>query len=350
MRKKRILLLIGNDSLIMLASLTIVSLLHLFAKADYPKLSFEKFFVCLAALFLLHFSARLIAKSYRSVWRYSNVSAYFSLLIPDLAVMPIYILTIYFLLGYPVILSTLVEMEILLLTLSSRLTYQWLYLISTRRRNLRDSEDRKAVAIVGAGMVGVMLAEELRNNTRSRYRPVCFVDTAPDKIGKFIGGLRVYKEEPLIIRRLRMMRVDEIVIALPDLPPEEKKKIFNFYSRTRKKVKMYDFAYDDPGLTDGGKRQLREFAIEDLLFREPIKVGSDTVTRFYRGKVILVTGGGGSIGSELCRQIARRRPKKLVIFDIYENNIYDIQMEFKASYPDLNGSSGQFHQYTGNHI
>ena len=332
MRKKRLLLLIGVDSLIMLASLAFVSLLHFFAKADYPRLSVARFFICLALLFVLHFSARIIAKTYRSVWRYSNVNAYFSILIPDLIVCVIYVLTVFFAIGYPIILSVLVETGILLLTLSSRLTYQWLYLSATRRQNLSESEERKAVAIVGAGMVGVMLAEELRNNARSHYRPVCFIDTAPDKIGKFVCGLRVYKEEPAIIRRLRAMRVDEIVLALPSLPPEEKKKLFDFYSRTRKKVKMYDFAYDEPSLTENGKRQLREFAIEDLLFRETIKVTSELTTRFYRNKVVLVTGGGGSIGSELCRQIARRHPKKLVIFDIYENNAYDIQQELRSKY------------------
>ena len=94
---------------------------------------------------------------------------------------------------------------------------------------------------------------------------------------------------------------------------------------------MYDFAYDDPNVADG-KRQLREFAIEDLLFREPIKFTSESTTRYYRGKTVLVTGGGGSIGSELCRQIARRNPKKLIILDIYENNAYDIQQELRAQY------------------
>ena len=332
MRKKRILLLIGIDSLIMLASLVFVSLLHFYAKADYPRLSAARFFICFGTLLVLHFTARLIAKAYRSVWRYSNVNAYFSLLIPDLTVCPIYVLTIFFTLGYPIILSTLVEMGILLLTLSSRLTYQWLYLSATRRKNLSESEERKTVAIVGAGMVGVMLAEELRNNAKSHYRPVCFIDNAPDKIGKFVCGLRVHKEDPTIIRRLRAMRVDEIVLALPSLPPEEKKKLFDFYSRTRKKVKMYDFAYDEPSLTENGKRQLREFAIEDLLVREPIKVASELTSRFYRNKTILVTGGGGSIGSELCRQISRRHPKKLIIFDIYENNAYDIQQELRSKY------------------
>ena len=332
MRNKRILILIGVDSLIMLASLVFVSLLHFFAEVDYPALDPGRFFICLGALFVLHFTARKIGGAYRSVWRYSNVNAYFSLLIPDLAVFPIYVLTIFFALGYPLILSTTVEMGVLLLTLSSRLTYQWYYLSSTRRKHLCESEERKTVAIVGAGMVGVMLAEELRNNAKSHYRPICFVDTAPDKIGKFVCGLRVYKEEPSIIRRLRVMRVDEIVLATPSLPPEEKKKLFDFYSRTRKKVKMYDFAYDEPSLTENGKRQLREFAIEDLLFREPIKVASDLTSRFYRGKTVLVTGGGGSIGSELCRQIARRHPKKLIIFDIYENNAYDIQQELRSKY------------------
>ncbi len=332
MRKKRLLLLIGVDSLIMLASLVFVSLLHFFAKVEYPRLSVERFFICLGLLLVLHFSARLVAKTYRSVWRYSNVNAYFSILIPDLIVCVIYVLVVFVAIGYPIILSILVEMGVLLLTLSSRLTYQWLYLSAARRQNLSESEERKTVAIVGAGMVGVMLAEELRNNARSHYRPICFIDNSPDKIGKFVCGIRVYKEEPSIIRRLRTMRIDEIVLALPSLPPEEKKKLFDFYSRTRKKVKMYDFAYDEPSLTENGKRQLREFAIEDLLFREPIKVTSELTTRFYRNKVILVTGGGGSIGSELCRQIARRHPKKLIIFDIYENNAYDIQQELRAKY------------------
>ncbi len=330
MRKKRILVLLGIDAAIMLAVFASVTLLRIFAKANYPELEPIKFFGSLVALFLLNFLARACAKTYKSVWRYSNVNAYFSLIIPDLIVLPIYVILSYFL-STPIVLSLLIQLSILLLTLSSRLTYQWYYLDRARRASKNDFEDRKTVAIVGAGMVGVMLADELRNNEKSHHRPICFIDTAPDKIGKFVSGLRVYKEEPSIIRRLRLLRVDEIVIALPSMSPEGKKQLFDFYSRTRKKVKMYDFAYDDPNLSDG-KRQLREFAIEDLLFREPIKFNSEMTTRYYRGKTVLVTGGGGSIGSELCRQIARRSPKKLIIFDIYENNAYDIQQELRTRY------------------
>ncbi len=331
MRKRRIVILVSVDAAIMLAVFAAVSLLRISAKVDYPAFGPLKFFGSLGALFLLNFLARFCARSYKSVWRYANVSAYFLLIIPDTIVLPFYVVITNLTLDMPVILSLLTQLSIILLTLSSRLTYQWYYLYRARHSTGIETEERKTVAIVGAGMVGVMLADELRNNEKSHYRPVCFVDTAPDKIGKFVAGLRVYKEEPSIIRRLRLLRVDEIVIALPSISPEGKKQLFDFYSRTRKKVKMYDFAYDDPNVADG-KRQLREFAIEDLLFREPIKFTTESMTKYYRGKTVLVTGGGGSIGSELCRQIARRSPKKLVIFDIYENNAYDIQQELAERY------------------
>jgi FlaA1/EpsC-like NDP-sugar epimerase len=254
-------------------------------------------------------------------------------MIPDLITLPLYALVTYFIKGlwHNLSFALLVQVCITLLTLASRLTYQWLHLYLKRRSSKYDREDRKTVAIVGAGIVGVMLADELQNNSRSKYRPLCFVDTDPQKIGKYISGLRVYKEEPSIIRRLRQMRVDEIVLALPSMSPEEKKHLFEFYTKTRKKVNVYDFPLNDASSSDG-KRRLREFAIEDLLFRDPIKVTSEETNRFYRDKTILVTGGGGSIGSELCRQIARRHPKKLIIFDIYENNVYDIQQELNTQY------------------
>ncbi len=332
MRNKRILLLIGIDAAIMLFAYSFVTLIHILAYPEYQNLPLPKLVLNFVVFAGLNFLGRIIAKSYRRVWRYSNVNAYFSLLIPDLAATPFYwLITTLTDIRYTIGFTFLIQVTSILLTICSRLAYQWYYLYRNRRFLDSDSETRKTVAIVGAGMVGVMLADELRNNARSHYRPICFVDSDPDKIGKFVSGLRVYKEDPSIIRRLRLMRVEEIVLALPSLSPEAKKHLFDFYSRTRKKVKMYDFPYDDPSMPDG-KRQLREFKIEDLLFREPIRFNNEEAKKFYRGKTILVTGGGGSIGSELCRQIAKRHPKRLIIFDIYENNAYDIQQELRTKY------------------
>ena len=193
-----------------------------------------------------------------------------------------------------------------------------------------EKENRKIkVAIIGAGRVGVGLAEDLISNTQSSYVPRCFIDVSKEKIGREIQGIPVWKEDDVTVKKLADYEIQEIIFAIPSMKAEQKKKLYEFYKNAGYKVKVYDY----PTIyATGGKRHLREFDVEELLFRKPIVMSDERTNAYYRDKVVLITGGGGSIGSELCRQLAKMHPKQIIILDIYENGAYDVQQELKIAY------------------
>ncbi len=185
------------------------------------------------------------------------------------------------------------------------------------------------IAIIGAGRVGVSLAEELLNNAASAYTPQCFVDVSKEKVGRDIHGIPVLVEDEATLEQLKFLDIQEVVFAIPHLADDKKKRLYEHYQKAGYKIKVYDYPTMQAA---GGKRHLREFDIEELLFRRPIVVNDERTSKYYRNKVILITGGGGSIGSELCRQLAKMQPKQIVILDIYENGAYDVQQELKIAY------------------
>ena len=152
------------------------------------------------------------------------------------------------------------------------------------------------------------------------------MDKDENKIGSKVRGLPVYREDDKIVERLSALPIGEIFIALTEISSEQTKALHELYARTGCKVKIYDVPVKETS-ADNQKRVIRDINIEDLLFRDSLTIVGTASEQYYKDKVVLVTGGGGSIGSELCRQIARCAPKKLIIFDIYENNAYDIQQE-----------------------
>ena len=191
-------------------------------------------------------------------------------------------------------------------------------------------ENRKIrVAIIGAGSVGAMLADELLNNPKALYKPVCFVDVSREKIGRMISGLPVVSHES----QLSDYEVQEVVFALPNMGAERRKELFEIYKDKGFRIKVYD----TPSLENSdGRRHLRDFDIEDLLYRRAVDVIDEKTAAWYRGKSVLITGGGGSIGSELARQIAKIGPARLTLLDIYENGVYEVQQELLQRYPELN--------------
>lgn len=311
------------------------------------------------------FVGRAAFQIYRNIWRYANVSTYMKLVLADTLGGLLFFLTgrafqrLY--LGFSV--TVIVTMGVTIVTLCSRFCYQLLYAsrgirgdLSQLQRDARKSGKREKakksvtaklfgmelgkdahkidIAIIGAGNVGASLAEELIRNPRSHYAPYCFIDRDPQKAGCYINGLPVYPEGEQVVELIKTLPVQEVVVALPDATPEEKADLYKLYKQTDCKVKIYDYPVGDDGQRSVEKGRLREFKIEDLLFRDSLAVNSEKTRRFYIDKTVLVTGGGGSIGSELCRQIAKLHPKHLVIVDIYENNAYDIQQELIRAYGD----------------
>ena len=295
----------------------------------------------LAALVIMLMTGRILCGVYRNVWRYANIETYLTIMVSDFISNLILMLIgrVWFAVNLGIGVHMIVAMAILLVTLLSRYCYQLLY--AYRSKNADKTIEGNSInqiykveaAIVGAGNVGATLADEFFRNPRSRYVPVCFIDTDPEKIGQTVNGVPIYSEDNSTANLLKRMKVQEIIIALPDLTVERKQRLYERYRRTGCPVKIYDY----PSGTEEkstAKRTLRDFRIEDLLFRDPIEVENPETKAFYAGKTVLVTGGGGSIGSELCRQIAALQPKKLVILDIYENNAYDVQQELIRKYGD----------------
>ena len=213
-------------------------------------------------------------------------------------------------------------------------TLCFIVLIFTGRKidnaSLNVEKQKIKIAIVGAGRVGVSLAEELFNNSASSYTPRCFIDIKPEKIGRQIHGIPVLSEEKATFSMLSELEVQEIVFAIPSMNLTDKKRMYDYYKQSGCKIKVYD--YPTMHTAGSSKRSLREFDIEELLFRKPVALSDENTAAYYKGKVILITGGGGSIGSELCRQIAAMEPKKLVILDVYENGAYDVQQELRMAY------------------
>ena len=193
----------------------------------------------------------------------------------------------------------------------------------------------KNVMIVGAGDAGRALANEFINSDHVRDNIVCVIDDNPNKLHKRLCGIPIVGDRYSIPEMVKRYKVNKIIYAIPSSSAKTRKEILDICTTTGCEVQLLPGIYQ---MVNGEVfvSKLRKVDPIDLLGREPIQVNSDEILEYVSGKVVLVTGGGGSIGSELCRQIARANPRQLIIFEIYENNAYDIQMELKRSHPELN--------------
>ena len=335
---KKHMLLFGIDSASFIAVYLFSVFLEIVSDRKFNSEYFENYFVRylinFTMFYVLVFTARYIAKVYRNVWKYADSLAYLELVFADaiggaVALILSRLIPIATVGGwYNVATRAMFNSA----SLALRFAYQQYYKVSSRH-NSKFKANKISVAIVGAGKTGSTLADELMNSKSSHYRPVCFIDNNPAKNGARILGLPVYKEDNRVFSMLENLEVKEIFIAVPSLTAADAKDMFDRYSATGCKVKLYDFSRNtNSGYGENEKRIIREFNIEDLLFRNAITVTDNSTYNFYNNKVILITGGGGSIGSEIARQLAACHPKRLVIVDIYENNAYDIQQELVRKY------------------
>ena len=196
------------------------------------------------------------------------------------------------------------------------------------------SGDATRVMIVGAGSAGAILINEMKTSDKINMFPVCAIDDDKHKIGQMVSGVKVVGDTSEIEKYAEKFKVDEIILAMPAAARKDKTRILNICQKTSCQVKIvpgiYQFASGAVSVST-----VKEVSIEDLLGREPVVVNIEEIIGYIKGKTVMVTGGGGSIGSELCRQIAAHDPKKLIILDIYENNAYDIQQELVRRLPDL---------------
>lgn len=204
--------------------------------------------------------------------------------------------------------------------------------------NQTDRRDSRAVLIVGAGQAGVLVAKELKHSRFPHLHPVAFIDDAPHKRGLAIMGLPVVGGREAIKKTVERYGIDDIVIAIPSAPRMELAKLIDACKGTKANIKILPSVSD---LINGNVsvNMIREVVVEDLLGREPVQVDLGEITDYVKDQVVLVTGAGGSIGSELCRQIARFAPRQLLLLGHGENSIYDIELELKQTAPDVHVES-----------
>lgn len=305
-----------------------------------------------AGLFCVY-AFRLIFRIYKQIWRYAGPEEYINLIVSDAFACVAFLLMRFL---FPVHITFVRSVSLftlnLLACIAIREAYQWIY----QKRNSSDrvenfiltaakvmpgvtytkeetiSINRIRIAIIGAGSIGVMLAEELVRNPKATYQPVCFVDIDKGKAGREVFGIPVLLSNQKLPEQLSALKVQEVVFALPNVTQERRAELYSKYKSLGYKVKAYDYPTLDAD--EGGKRQIHDFAIEDLLFRSANNFLNDEAMAWYSGKNVLITGGGGSIGSELARQIARCKPARLVILDVYENGAYDVQQELRLRFGD----------------
>ena len=217
------------------------------------------------------------------------------------------------------------------LTLGVRFSYRFILLLRGRRND--EAEYEKRVMLIGAGSAGQMIFRDIKSSKEASERVYCFIDDNPNKWGRFIDNVPVFGGRERIMEAIAKFGIEKIYLAIPSAKPEDKREILRICNETPCELMnlpgMYQLYTGEVSVS-----KMKPVQIEDLLGRDPIKPDMEEVFDYIRGKVVLITGVG-SIGSELARQIASHQPKHLILFDIYENNAYDIQLELKKKYPEL---------------
>lgn len=280
-----------------------------------------------------------VFKLYHSIWVFVSISELKRIVLAEIVLIPVYVAGAlfmelhmpksYYFMGY--VLSAV-------LCAGIRFSYRYIrFYAMNLKKEVKEHElnvREERIMIIGAGAVGQMLLREFRRDGVGK-RVVCIIDDNPEKIGRMLEGVPIVGNRYDIVNMVKRYDINRIIYAIPTATGKSRRDILNLCKeagcRMQTVPSMSQIVNGEVNVT-----RLRDVEITDLLGRKPITVNMDEISEYIKGKVVLVTGGGGSIGSELCRQIAVREPKQLIIFDIYENNAYDIQMELRKKYPNLN--------------
>lgn len=280
----------------------------------------------------------IIGKLYRSVWRFAGTTEVVRATIAYVVIAPLMALG-YQVLNYNIPRSVLILGFILSYgcCVGIRLSYRLIRLLfrNLKLTNMASKGNCENIMIIGGGSAGRQLVHEYKISTHINGVVKCIIDDNPQKLKKNIEGVPIVGGRETIVDNTNKYNVDKIIVAIPAVNSIDKKNILDICKETGCKIQItpgiYEIVNGDVNIS-----QLRDVEINDLLGREEVKVDNSQIKASIEGKVVLVTGGGGSIGSELCRQIASANPKQLIIFDIYENNAYAIEQELIKDYPELN--------------
>ncbi|SHF10576.1 NDP-sugar epimerase, includes UDP-GlcNAc-inverting 4,6-dehydratase FlaA1 and capsular polysaccharide biosynthesis protein EpsC [Marinitoga hydrogenitolerans DSM 16785] len=267
---------------------------------------------------------------YKSLWRYASIDEMLSVVEANIIGTFInFLISLFFKQSLPKSVYLIALLISIALVGGSRFSYRALR--RTKQKIVKKNNLTKNVLIIGGGQAGSIVIKEILESPNLNKNIVGVIDDDDRKVGRNIHGITVLGGRDSIIKFTKEFDVDEIIIALPSAPKSEIKEIIEICKETSAKLRILPGVYE---LIDGkiDIQKIRDVEIEDLLGREPVKINIEEVAHYLKDQIIMITGGGGSIGSELCRQIAKYDPKKLIILDMYENNAYDIQNELKMTY------------------
>ena len=270
---------------------------------------------------------------YRSLWAYAGMQEMMNIAGAGMVLMVVDFIIVSIAPGYlPRSFYPLSAVYTIVLLAGTRLSYRYIRRIRGRSP---EPDDEKNIMIIGAGEAGVVILREIVASHHLSGNVRCLIDDDRKKIGNYVHGVKVVGGRETILKAVKRFKIDMIIIAMPSQSQKQLREILTICKDTDCELKILPGIYQLVN-NEVTVQKLRNVEINDLLGREQVIIQNDTISGYVSEKVVLVTGGGGSIGSELCRQIAANQPKQLIIFDIYENNAYDIQQELLHNYPDLN--------------
>ena len=271
-------------------------------------------------------------KLYNSLWRFASFSELNRIIVSSA------ITTVFHLFGITIFvkrmpISYYIIGAIMQFSLVTAIRFAYRFVNMERSRRDKEQNALHRAMVIGAGAAGQIIVRDLKNSAEVNARPVCIIDDNDNKWGRLMDGIPIVGGRDSILAMVEKYHVDQILFAIPTASMEDKREILNICKETHCELQslpgVYQLANGEVSLS-----KMKPVAVEDLLGRDTIKVNMDEIFQYIKGKRILVTGGGGSIGSELCRQIAGHEPEQLIIFDIYENNAYEIEQELKRKYGD----------------
>ncbi len=335
--RRALLLFLGDVVIIIMASVGALIARFDFSYSSIDAVYLESMYHYLPIHIITTVLIFYFCKMYHSLWKFISIHELGYIILANMISFFMQIAGFH-LLQYPIPRSYFFA-EILLQTVmvvGIRFSYRFCrYLKEAREQRFGCGQPQKRVMIIGAGDAGRVIIKEILDSSFLTMKVCCVIDDDYNKTGRYISGIPIVGDRFAILKNVEKYKIDKIILAMPSASKEERKEILEICKMAKCELKTLPGMYQ---LIDGelNIEKLRDVEITDLLGRDPIQVNLDEIMGYVEQKVVMVTGGGGSIGSELCRQIAMYNPKQLIIFDIYENNAYEIQQELKRHYPELN--------------